>query len=111
MNKKRSAILLPLLLLLSGNQGTMKWTFDNPVQIGGKQVDAGSYLLRWKADGAAAQISVELKGKPVAETTAKVTERQNKADSDSVAIGKNAQGADMVKEIRLGGKKTVFVLE
>jgi hypothetical protein len=34
-----------------------------------------------------------------------------KADSDTIVIGKNAQGADAVKEIRLGGKKTVFVLE
>src|SRR3974390_1601243 len=97
---RRSAILLPLLILLfstlliAGNQGTMRWTFDNPVQIGGKQVNAGTYLLRWKADGTAAQISVELKGKPVAEISAKVTERDTKSDSDSIAIGKNAQGAD-----------------
>jgi len=114
---KRSAILFPLIilvysaLLVAGNQGTIKWTFDHPVQIGGKQVSAGSYLLRWKADGSAAQISIEQKGKSVAEVNAKVTERAEKSDSDSIAIGKNAQGADAVKEIRLGGKKTVFVLE
>jgi hypothetical protein len=118
MNKiKHLAILLPLLLLLfasllvAGNQGTIKWTFDHPVLIGGKQVEAGAYLLKWKVDSSAAEISIEQKGKPVAEAHAKVIEREDKADSDTIAIGKNAQGADAVKEIRLGGKKTVFVLE
>jgi hypothetical protein len=118
MSKTRFlTILLPVLILLcsallvAGNQGTIKWTFDHPVQIGGKQINAGTYLLRWKQDNSSAQISVELRGKPVAEAHAKVTERTEKSDSDAINIAKDAQGADAVKEIRLGGKKTVFILE
>ncbi len=119
MHNKRGAVILSSILILmfalpllaGANKGRLSLEFDKPFQVGGKQLAAGVYVIEWKAVNNDADITFMIKGKVAADTKCKVVERDAKAESDSAIVNGGTGGPDVVKEIRLSGKKTVLVFD
>jgi hypothetical protein len=113
INRRLSSILLVVVLLASQAMfaagGILEITLSDPVLLAGKQLGPGDYLVRWKTSSPEATVRLETRGTVVAELTARVEERDQAADRDTVLTAKNAAGELVLKEIRIRGKKQVLV--
>jgi len=84
-------------------------TVNQPVQVNGKQLSAGSYKLNWNGKGPDVQVQI-MQGKHlVATAPAKIVEAKPKSNSDAAVI-ETSGGSRILIEARFGGKnyKLVF---
>jgi lipopolysaccharide export system protein LptA len=84
-------------------------TLNQPVQVNGKQLSAGSYKLNWNGSGPDVQVQI-MQGKHlVATAPAKIVEAKPKSNGDAAVIETSGGGRSLV-EARFGGKnyKLVF---
>jgi hypothetical protein len=114
--KVTKGLLLGLALLLAtsafaggdANKGSLTTMTD--VTINGKVVPAGEYSLNWEGSGPNVQLNI-LKGKKiVATTTAKRVDVDKSPESNAAVVKGNDDGTKSLSEVRLAGKKYVFVL-
>jgi len=92
----------------NANKGSLQ--LSDAASIGGTQLKAGDYEVKWDGDGANVQLSV-LKGKKVVATVpAHMIDLPNKAAGDSAVVKKNADGTESVAEIRFGGKNKALAI-
>lgn len=114
--KVSKGLLLGLALLLAtsafagseANKGSLTTMAD--VTINGKVVPAGEYSLNWEGSGPNVQLNI-LKGKKVvATTTARRVDIDKSAPSNAAVVKGNEDGTKSLSEVRLAGKKYVFVL-
>ena len=87
-------------------------TVNNPVQVNGKQLGAGSYKLNWDGKGPNVQVQIKQGKHVVATAPAKIVEAQPKSNNDAAVIETNGGSRNLV-EARFGGKnyKLVFANE
>src|ERR1700761_1688146 len=69
-------------------------TLTDPVKVGSTQLAAGSYKVSWTTNGAAAQVTIEQKGKAPVTVPAKIVESKN----GHVAVLTNTVGGVAVLE-------------
>jgi hypothetical protein len=109
------SLFLGLALLLAtgafasaANKGSMQLT--NPVTVSGKQLPAGSYLVKWDGTGPNVEVSI-LRGKDVVATTsARLIDLSQKTDNDAAIVKNNADGSKALSEIRFSGKKVALAI-
>ncbi|HXY09438.1 MAG TPA: hypothetical protein VEI52_16460 [Terriglobales bacterium] len=114
--KVTKGLLLGLALLLAtsafaasdANKGSLTTMSD--VTINGKVIPAGEYSLNWEGTGPNVQLNI-LKGKKVVATTParRVDVNKSPASNAAVVTG-NGDGSRSLSEVRLAGKKYVFVI-
>lgn len=90
--------------------GAGKFVVRDQVQMNGKPLAAGEYKITWQGNGNKVDITVLKNNKPVATTTAKVTELEAPAPYDSVMLRTEGNNKNLT-EIRFGGKKSAIVFE
>ncbi len=105
-------LLLGLALLLAAsawasNKGSIEIT-DN-VSVGGQQLKAGDYSLRWEGNGANVELSILKGNKVVATTPAHLMDVTQSAGRDMVLTKTNADGSKSLSQIQLAGKR--FAIE
>jgi len=114
--KVTKGLLLGLALLLAtsafagsdANKGSLTTMTD--VTINGKVVPAGDYSLNWDGSGPNVQLNI-LKGKTVvATTTARRVDVDKSPASNAAVVKGNEDGTKSLSEVRLAGKKYVFML-
>jgi hypothetical protein len=109
------SLFLGLALLLAtgafaaaANKGSMQ--LMDSVTISGKQIPAGTYLVKWDGTGPNVEVSI-LQGKEVVATTqARLVDLNQKPDNDSAVVKSNTDGSKSLSEIRFGGKKVALAL-
>jgi uncharacterized protein YfaP (DUF2135 family) len=104
--------LIGLAILLAtnasaANKGSME--VSSPVNVGGKQLSAGDYSLRWEGTGPTVQVSIMKDGKAMATTSAKVVPLARAYRLNSVVVNTHDDGSRSLSEVRFSGKK--FALE
>ena len=77
--------------------------------LNGTTLPAGKYKIAWTGDGEL-QVKVSSGGRVVAESRGRLEERKVSSEADAVVSRRDASGALVISEIRLGGKKSVVVL-
>jgi len=114
--KVTKGLLLGLALLLAtsafagseANKGSLTTMTD--VTINGKVVPAGDYSLNWEGSGPNVQLNI-LKGKTVVATAPARRVDVDKSSAANAAVVKgNEDGTKSLSEVRLAGKKYVFML-
>lgn len=119
MMGKKSVLLLLVAVLafsvsaLAGSSDSGKATISisEDSSVNGTALPAGQYRVQWETDGSQATLKfINRDNDVVATTSAKVTERQQKSPETAVLRIVEGSGEQVVKEIRLGGKKTAFVI-
>jgi len=103
------AILLPAAALAETHTGSLN--LPAAASLNGKQLEPGTYKVRWEGEGSSAQISI-LKGKAtVASANANVVNRDRAEPSNSVVFSSATDVQKNISEIRFEGKKTVLTFE
>ncbi len=114
--KKNLLIVLPLLGLLcaipaiASSKGTMTCQLDGPALLAGETLAPGQYEVSWRSHSPEVDITFVRNGKQF-EAHGRLVERDSAPPYDSVLLDKDASGHDVVKEIRMHGKKTAIVIE
>src|SRR5438552_14928158 len=106
----RIAILMLALSLATGvfaagvsHKGTFK--ISDPVQVSGKQLPAGEYVIKWDGAGPDVQAIISQDGKVVATVPAKVVELQQKSTSTTAEVQNGASGSGRLSQIQFSGQK------
>ena len=113
---KRLMVLLPLLSLLcaipamASSKGALNVTLEGPALVAGEMLDPGQYRVSWRSHSPEVDIAFVMNGKHV-EAHGRLVNRDSASDYDALVVQKDAEGRDVVKEIRMQGKKSVIVIE
>jgi hypothetical protein len=106
----KSAVLGLAVLLATGafasnkaNKGSFQ--LADAATIGGTQVKAGQYQVKWDGDGSNVQLTVMRGSTVVATVPAHLIDLAQKPADDSAIVKRNADGTNTVAEIHFGGKK------
>ncbi len=96
------AMLLATAAFAASNKGPLQLTTQ--VNVAGKQLNPGDYIVKWDGSGSAVQVSI-LKGKNVVATIpAQVVDLPSASAYDS-AVVTNDGGSRNLQQIRFSGKK------
>jgi hypothetical protein len=106
-------VVLGLAVLLASsafasNKGSLQLT--ETATVGGTQLKAGDYQVKWEGTGANVQLSIMKGSKVLATVPAHVIDLSDKPSNDTAVVRKNADGSESVAEIRFGGKKQAFAI-
>jgi hypothetical protein len=106
-------LLLGLSLLLAAsafaaNKGPLQ--LINPASLGGKQLAAGSYTVKWDGNGPEVQLSVLKGNKVVATAPARLSNLDRSSEGNEAVVNVNADGSRTLTEIRLAGKKYALAI-
>ena len=75
-----------------------------PVQVAGKQLPAGDYIVKWDGTGPATQVNIVRDGKVVATVPARVVKLDQKATQDSAEVKTAGNGDRTLSLIQFGGR-------
>jgi len=90
------------------NKGSLQ-LYDS-ASVGGTQLKAGSYNVKWDGDGANVQVNVLKGSKVVATVPAHMIDLAEKPANDSAIVKKNADGTESVAEIHFSGRKQALAI-
>lgn len=106
----RIAVVMFCLVLVTGafaagasHKGTFK--VSDPVQIAGKSLPAGEYVVKWEGTGPAVQATISQDGKVVATIPATVVELPQKSSSSTAEVQHGASGNGTLNQVQFSGQK------
>lgn len=79
-------------------------TIGSAVQVGGTQLQAGDYALKWDGDGPNVQVSIVRGGKVVATVPARVVDLGQKSQYSQAETSAGANGERSLTRVRFEGK-------
>jgi hypothetical protein len=111
MSKTFKGLLLGLSLLLAAsafaaNKASVQ--LAEPATVGGTQLKAGDYTVKWDGSGPSVELSILQGNKVVATTPAQVVSVDRAPEQSSIVARHNQGGSDSLAEIRMSGKKYVL---
>jgi hypothetical protein len=106
----RIAIVMVVLSLAAAayaagasHKGTFK--ISDPVQVSGKSLPAGEYVIKWDGTGPDVQATISQGSKVVATVLAKVVELQQKSTSSTAEVANGASGNGTLSQVQFSGQK------
>jgi len=111
--KVSKSVVLGLAVLLASSafassKGSLQLT-DNTT-IGGTQLKAGEYQVKWDGTGTNVQVSVLKGSKVLATVPAHVIDLSDKPSNDAAVVKKNSDGTSSLAEIHFSGKKQALAI-
>jgi hypothetical protein len=108
LTKGFKGLLLGMILLLAAgawasNRASIELTDD--VSVGGQQLKAGDYSLRWDGNGPNVELSILKGNKVVATTPAHLIDTAQKVTMDTILTKSNADGTKSLSQVQPAGKK------
>lgn len=101
--------LLPVGAFAANNNHKGDLNVSAPVQVAGKQLPAGDYVVKWDGTGPTTQVNILRNGTLVATVPARVIKLDQKADEDAAEVTTASNGDRTLTAIRFGGK--IYALE
>jgi hypothetical protein len=95
-----------LLLATSGfaaNKGTLQ--VADPVTVNGKQLAAGTYIVKWDGAGPNVELNIMRGRNVVATVPARMLDLDRSPERDQAVTTVNSDGSKALNEIRFSGKK------
>jgi len=88
----------------------MDMRLTSAIRVNGTTIPAGSYSLSWAGDDTqAVKVTIEQRGRVVANAQAKVEELAKAAREDQVITRTSKSGPATLEEVRQRGRKTTLV--
>jgi hypothetical protein len=78
-------------------------------EVGGQQLAAGEYQLRWDGSGSNVEVTFMQGKKEVAKTSARLVNLDKASDNDAAVVD-HSGGKAIVTEVRFAGKKYALAL-
>lgn len=108
--RSRIAIMMFCLVLATGAFGagaSHKGTFkvSDAVQVAGKSLPAGEYVVKWDGTGPNVQAMFSQEGKVVATVPARVVELPQKSGSSTAEVQHSASGNGTLNQVQFSGQK------
>ncbi|MGD0182276.1 MAG: hypothetical protein ABSC15_20885 [Terriglobales bacterium] len=116
MKQIKYAALLSMLAVmcsvsaLARDKNQHSVSISDSVQVGGKQLEPGSYKVEWQGTGPEVQVNFVRDGKTVA-TVPGTLKTDGKVTQDDVVIGTTSANAKTLEEIDFGRNKESLVFE
>lgn len=108
LHSKAATLVLLLFAAMSVFAGTDNHkgglSLTAPAQIGGTQLEAGDYAVKWDGAGPAVQLNILQNGKVVATVPAQVVSLDKKSAHDQADISTGANGERTVTRLQFQGK-------
>ncbi len=106
-------LFLGLALLLAtgafaASQGPLE--VKENVSLNGKQLAAGTYLLKWEGAGPNVEVTIIKNKNVVATVPARLQEVARAASKDATVMHINDDGSKSISEIQFGGKKYILAM-
>ena len=100
------AILLAMLLVAVSVWAASKGSLDlqHRTSVGGKQLESGTYTVRWEGTGDQVEVKIYNGNKLVATTPARMVKIESRQPYDTALVSNNQDGSVSLSEIRFGGK-------
>lgn len=115
---KLTMALLPALVFLlavpamASKMSSVTVTLDRAALVNGKQLPAGDCKVRFgRGTGKTPVTFTNEKNDEMIKTTGTIVDRSDKSQYNAMVTDKESNGKNVVKEIRLEGKKEVLVFE
>jgi len=113
-SKTFKGLLLGLSVLLAAgafaaDKGSLE--LHSAASIGGTQLGAGAYKLKWDGDGPAVQLNILKGNKVVASARARIVNIDHPFEHNESVVNQNGNGGRSLGEIRLSGKKYVLAID
>ncbi len=105
-------VVLIAVPLMAASSGSLNLSLKSPIYVAGNQIGAGPLRINWEdvsADDPA--VTFASNGRVVIKTHAKIVDLDTPSTYSSIITTKDAEGREVLKEVRLGGKKTALVFE
>jgi|WetSurMetagenome_2_1015567.scaffolds.fasta_scaffold946405_1 hypothetical protein len=112
--KFMSAILLVLLAaapILAATSGSGRFGVTKKLLASGTEIKPGEYNAKWKSNGSDATVTLMMEGKAPIVLKGKLVTGDKKFEWNSMLVGKNSSGDDVLKALQFGGQKTSVVFE
>jgi hypothetical protein len=115
-NKAMMAMLLPILGLLiaipvmAASKGSITISVAEPMYVSGHIVKPGACQISWQTQSPEADVTIRSNGDRI-QVRGRVIERDSAASTDQVVVQKDAEGREVLKEVRLRGKRTVLLID
>ncbi len=103
--------LLMAVPLAASQKGALDLSLRNPIYVGGNQINAGALRINWQSHSPEATVTFATNGKQVLRTSARFVDLETPATYSSIVTEKDAQGRDVLKEVRIAGKKSALVFD
>jgi ABC-type thiamine transport system substrate-binding protein len=116
MKEVKYAALLSMVALLfsvsalARDKNQHSVNISDSVQVGGKQLEPGSYKVEWQGNGPEIQVNFVRNGKTVA-TVPGTLKTDGKVTQDDVVIGTTSTNTKTLEEIDFGRNKESLVFE
>jgi len=102
------ALLLATSAFAAANKGSV--VFLTPVTVGGKQLPAGDYSVKWDGTGPNVEVNILKNNKVVLTTPARLIDLSQKPESDAAVVKQDSDGSRSLTEIHFGGKKYALAI-
>ncbi len=114
--RKVTLIVFAAVLVLAASgaastKGSLTISLPQSAMVGGTQIEPCDLHVSWVSDSPLAQVTFSRNGKLIKEVQARFVERDSKAEANMLVLGKDDSGREVLKEIRLRGKKQVLTFE
>jgi hypothetical protein len=106
-------LLLGLAVLLATSafaSNTASIQFLDPVTVGGQQVKAGDYSIKWQGNGPNVELSILKGSKVVATTPARLVDLSQSPSRDTAIMKTGADGNRQLSQIEIAGKKFAIAI-
>jgi hypothetical protein len=121
-NRKNLVMFLAFLILLAAvpaiasenSSGSSKFAVTSTLFVAGAELQAGQYEVSWQAgeDGTSTAVTFAPAGKKNGVTVqGKIENVAQKYDYNSMAIGSDATGRKVIKQLQFSGKNIRIVFE
>jgi len=101
-------LLLATSAFAAANKGSV--VFLTPVTVGGKQLPAGDYSVKWDGAGPNVEVNILKNNKVVLTTPARLIDLSQKPESDAAVVRQDSDGSRSLTEIHFGGKKYALAI-
>jgi hypothetical protein len=117
MSKNKSMMILLAMIglliaipVMGSSKGSITISLDQSAYVDGNLIKPGKCEITWKSQSPEADVTIRNHGKRI-DAHGKMVERDSASPYDEIVIQKDADGRDVIKEIKMQGKKSVLVID
>jgi ABC-type dipeptide/oligopeptide/nickel transport system permease subunit len=116
LNSRSSLVIFILLILLTAapilaESGSANYSVSKTMLIAGTEIKAGEYQVKYQSNSPEVTVTVKSNGKVVATVKGKLEKLTETTDYNSLLVGKDSAGRDIIAALQFGGKKYRVVFE
>jgi len=107
-----AVLLVAAPILALAESGSARFVVTRTLYFGDTEIKAGQYDVKWESSSPEATVTFAFIGKPGGVTVnGKIEQVDKKYDYNSMGIGKDAAGREVIKQLQFSGKKIRIVFE